>query len=1322
MIPEEEEEEKLPGRGMSPRWIPEERVAPPRINLLGPDLIEVRPILLADGELEIEETGPRAIRQPLTTTFNNIQYEPNPGILVEEPVIDYNLFTDSYLADVTSLYFSGTNNRTSYRIRFDVEHLQQTWNTIFRTIGPRKSVVLNPLATTIPNVPSSFNTPLADTIKTSFENKFPEVVFPTLNKVQAIEETQIFGKSVNPMIACMNYTNNALTSFTNENPDWPEDLWSYYRAIMTKMYKALLVLSREYATFQLPILNWDITPYSVSGNYYDHLIDLCWRILENVTSSAREDQRDQTAQIGVRFIFNIVRRERNNTRGTESDRYFPSSVLGLRFARSNNIDYDTATIPPFGNDYLIINPTTNRRGETAARIINVERALLRDNIGITYVASKNDFRFKVGEFIDYLQNEQDDEYKLGGQIPNADQPLPIANEHEWLKSFIRSIQIHIKRFTVEDNALTVRHLSLSNVVTALDTDFFDHNFSWPTFLSNKIHKFNMGWCKSDNPIYVAIYKKRELKGHCVRLFMFQLMHYCKPRIALENIVKMFKNEYELLENGCMTLLEVLTLLTTKYLLEFHILHISNDWASYKYYKTPNTSPDMPVAVIVDRIFKPNGKLQSDRHIGFSTDSEISEIKHILGETLAFSAFNPTPIYGSTCLLKTYKLDTIYKNKDYSKEIIQVFMDIETYTDKNRDPYCVCAIIVDSYKKEEIIKCWGEDCVDQFIVKLYDYIRRLPCKDSKGVTFKYTQPVKIWAHNGAKFDFIYLLKSHHIRTFEISGGIHDIKNMNWTYEHYDEDMEPIYTDISTYDFFLTMSRSLSSLAILFGTTNKMDNKHVLNSDPLYILDHQKEIEEYCLNDCRVLQEVIHKFRCTIRGIQLTVDKNVACPMVWISAASLADKIYRSTFLYKDENFKSISPEELRKQKVWGLPRNVYNMVNEFYTGGLTMVFAPVMATGYCYDINSSYPFEMLKNIPIRLVSAYQPITFTTKFVSPPQTRQRLWILTSFAYPTNTFMPCIPVKTKSGNIYPLSGGATLVWHETLEYSISALNLVAQIEGFIDFECFPIYKSWVECFYQRKSESIGAERELYKLFLNSLYGKTGQKEFMQSRFFRDPVQMQEFIVDNTRGQASEKEIKTIRKIVLHGVDMSRRLTPQEPCYEVKMGNIDITPKHIGSLVFIASFITSSARLHLIKTIDRIRSLRGTVYYCDTDSIFTNIELPEDMVSALIIGKWKLEKKITKARFWGSKCYIYEDDTGKVCKRLKGIPYQAIPEDKDLWILDENAIETTIAVTWRRLWGYVENIPMVKKIRTTLTRRVYDNINNSSKPFNSVKEFLSF
>ena len=85
-------------------------------------------------------------------------------------------------------------------------------------------------------------------------------------------------------------------------------------------------------------------------------------------------------------------------------------------------------------------------------------------------------------------------------------------------------------------------------------------------------------------------------------------------------------------------------------------------------------------------------------------------------------------------------------------------------------------------------------------------------------------------------------------------------------------------------------------------------------------------------------------------------------------------------------------------------------------------------------------------------------------------------------------------------------------------------------------------------------------------------------------------------------------------------------------------------------AAAITAYARIYMNKIKLEIIKLGGKIYYMDTDSIVTNIELPKHYLGKNL-GQLKLEYKIKKAYFISSKTYCLVLDNGQIIKKAKGV-----------------------------------------------------------------------
>jgi len=86
-------------------------------------------------------------------------------------------------------------------------------------------------------------------------------------------------------------------------------------------------------------------------------------------------------------------------------------------------------------------------------------------------------------------------------------------------------------------------------------------------------------------------------------------------------------------------------------------------------------------------------------------------------------------------------------------------------------------------------------------------------------------------------------------------------------------------------------------------------------------------------------------------------------------------------------------------------------------------------------------------------------------------------------------------------------------------------------------------------------------------------------------------------------------------------------------------------------AAAVLSYARIDMAKIMIYILNKGGKIYYTDTDSIVTDLELPKSMVDPKEIGKLKLEHTITEAYFISDKTYSFKTTEGLIIKRAKGI-----------------------------------------------------------------------
>ena len=251
----------------------------------------------------------------------------------------------------------------------------------------------------------------------------------------------------------------------------------------------------------------------------------------------------------------------------------------------------------------------------------------------------------------------------------------------------------------------------------------------------------------------------------------------------------------------------------------------------------------------------------------------------------------------------------------------------------------------------------------------------------------------------------------------------------------------------------------------------------------------------------------------------------------------------------------------------------------------------------YDINSMYPSIM----------AYLPLPYGQPIEKdkPSGFRFELYeVLIHFKLKKGH----LPTLLKSGTIYSKAGDTYYIETPspiTIKISNIDLDIMKKhydiyLLRYIKVQCFKTYRfyfrKWVEEHYALKQSSTGGLRLVYKLILNSLYGKFGSKP------------------------------KGRNKIPCLQEDGSLGFTLSE---EHEMGRYYLP---------VAIAIVSWAH----KLIDDAICTTGieNFVYCDTDSVHTLGTLPHTMVDNQELGKFKLEGTEETAKYIRQKTYIYRQN----------------------------------------------------------------------------------
>ena len=301
----------------------------------------------------------------------------------------------------------------------------------------------------------------------------------------------------------------------------------------------------------------------------------------------------------------------------------------------------------------------------------------------------------------------------------------------------------------------------------------------------------------------------------------------------------------------------------------------------------------------------------------------------------------------------------------------------------------------------------------------------------------------------------------------------------------------------------------------------------------------------------------------------------------------------------------------------------------YYGGRVecLKIGKITGTTYKLDINSMYPGVMARGtFPTKLVSVWND-------VSLDEYKER--IIGQFKYTAecviNTKTPAYPKKDEQGRlIFPTGTFTANLSTPEIEFAYKRNDLVS-INSIALYEHEPLFKDFVEYFYNLRLEAKAKGDEIESFFLkilmNSLYGKFGQN----GRKWKT--------MDET---ADEDDIKVWLEIDADTGEIE---------HYRQIGNvIQLLQKEEESLnshPAIAAHITAQARIDLWTLIEKAG--RENVFYCDTDSLFTNkrgLDKLTNELDDIELGKLKNEGETTNCIIRGLKDYVFGST-----ERIKGV-----------------------------------------------------------------------
>ena len=418
--------------------------------------------------------------------------------------------------------------------------------------------------------------------------------------------------------------------------------------------------------------------------------------------------------------------------------------------------------------------------------------------------------------------------------------------------------------------------------------------------------------------------------------------------------------------------------------------------------------------------------------------------------------------------------------------------------------------------------------------------------------------------------------------------------------------------------------------------------------------------YLKSDIEGLLEAVTKFSLSIfNKYQLDITKFKTLP-------SLALAAYTSNYI--PDNLKSeikIIKGELEKE------------IRTAYFGGNVDVFINEINNGYLYDINSQYPKAMLNDMPIG-----DPVLSLEKDLNK---------IFGFVYgeitcPSETILkiPFIQVRDTIFSYVRCPRGKfkRLIFSEELKYALK-FGYTVNIEYSYQFQKGKdLFKDYVNDHYKDKKLSKDpVQRNISKLFLNSLYGRLGinetgdtleivSKESMLNLDWNTYVSIISELGNNKYLVKYSGLINdSIRDLYQIDADFSifnLNRTSTNKKGELKKLGLNKS-KTVSSAVHIASAISSYARI----LINEYKNIPGNpCVMSDTDSAVLTKPLPNHLIGDGL-GQMKLVHEIKKGLFIRKKLYYILDSTNKEVIKSSGIDSSELNYNSFLKLLNGNSVE---------------------------------------------------
>jgi hypothetical protein len=397
-----------------------------------------------------------------------------------------------------------------------------------------------------------------------------------------------------------------------------------------------------------------------------------------------------------------------------------------------------------------------------------------------------------------------------------------------------------------------------------------------------------------------------------------------------------------------------------------------------------------------------------------------------------------------------------------------------------------------------------------------------------------------------------------------------------------------------------------------------------------------LRDYNEQDCTILFEGIRQFE------DILIEQGSELRM---TLASCAMRMFRRRYLKDAIPTHNALNKKLRPAYVGGRVEVFYRKpVEDWQKGQLT--------PGYYYDVNSCYPWAMTKPLPERYLRAESKL--------PRQSEDVCYFADlTVDVPESQAVPVLPYVWGGSLYFPTGRFRGWFCGPEIERALETGTRIVKVHECLLYRPFHDLAHFAEDFYRLRMQAKGFHNYVFKILLNSCYGKFGERGDKVSLLVNPSEKKlaaakamhrrSEGLWVRGERERALREPKKYEKGRLHmitpGAWMIERSVPVQ-----------------GAHVPIAAYVTSWARAllhrHLVSTSE-------LPYYCDTDGFMLppeahSVPCEHDALycpidrggncPGCLLGGVKREKIVADAMFFAPKLYYLLEESGHDIVRAKG------------------------------------------------------------------------